>query len=119
MGGTILTPQEQTSQNIVNFLPFLIAGFTINVPAGLSLYWIFNNICTTLFRWPFAGHPEGRLAAVGGDSHGQSRSEGATSERRPCTCTGWRWLHILRAARTKEASVKDARQKRGEGQKQG
>jgi YidC/Oxa1 family membrane protein insertase len=41
------TPQEQASQNVIKFLPFLIAGFSINVPAGLSVYWIVNNIVTT------------------------------------------------------------------------
>lgn len=41
------TPQEQASQNVIKFLPFLIAGFSINVPAGLSVYWIVNNVVTT------------------------------------------------------------------------
>jgi YidC/Oxa1 family membrane protein insertase len=46
-------PQEQTaaeaqSNLIVKFLPLLIASFSINVPAGLSVYWIVNNILTTM-----------------------------------------------------------------------
>jgi YidC/Oxa1 family membrane protein insertase len=46
--GSVMTPQEQSSQSIVNFLPFLIASFSINVPAGLSVYWIASNVLTTI-----------------------------------------------------------------------
>ena len=28
-------------------LPFLLGWFAMNAPAGLGLYWIFNNILTT------------------------------------------------------------------------
>lgn len=30
------------------FLPLLTASFSLNVPAGLSVYWIINTIVTTL-----------------------------------------------------------------------
>ena len=42
-----LTEQEEISQGIVNNLPFIVAFFSINVPAGLALYWIINNLLTT------------------------------------------------------------------------
>lgn len=42
-----LTPQEQGLQNFINFIPFLVASFSITVPAGLSLYWIASNVVTT------------------------------------------------------------------------
>lgn len=45
--GRELTPQEAATQNVVLFLPFLIALFSLNVPAGLSVYWIANNVLTT------------------------------------------------------------------------
>ena len=35
------------SQSIVNNLPFITAFFSLNVPAGLAVYWIINNILTT------------------------------------------------------------------------
>lgn len=44
----VLTEQEEISQGIVNNLPFIVAFFSLNVPAGLSVYWIVNNIMTTL-----------------------------------------------------------------------
>jgi hypothetical protein len=31
----------------VNNLPFITAFFSLNVPAGLAVYWIINNILTT------------------------------------------------------------------------
>lgn len=43
----ILTEQEQFSQSLVNNLPFVIAFFSLNVPAGLAVYWIINNLLTT------------------------------------------------------------------------
>lgn len=43
----ILTEQEQISQSLVNNLPFVIAFFSLNVPSGLAVYWIINNILTT------------------------------------------------------------------------
>jgi membrane protein insertase Oxa1/YidC/SpoIIIJ len=43
----VLTEQEQISASLVNNLPFVIAFFSLNVPAGLAVYWIINNILTT------------------------------------------------------------------------
>ena len=42
-----MTEQEQMSQSLVNNLPFVTAFFSLNVPAGLAVYWIINNILTT------------------------------------------------------------------------
>ena len=43
----VLTEQEQISQSLVNNLPFVIEFFSLNVPSGLAVYWIINNILTT------------------------------------------------------------------------
>lgn len=43
----VMTEQELFSQGLVNNLPFVVAFFSINVPAGLALYWIVNNLLTT------------------------------------------------------------------------
>jgi len=43
-----MTEQEEISQGVINNLPFIVAFFSINVPAGLGIYWIFNNIITTV-----------------------------------------------------------------------
>lgn len=42
-----MTDQEEFSQRLVNNLPFVTAFFSLNVPAGLAVYWIVNNIITT------------------------------------------------------------------------
>ena len=40
-------PAQQQSQAILKFLPFMIGFFSLNVPAGLTLYWFANNIFST------------------------------------------------------------------------
>merc|ERR1711871_1633748 len=44
----VLTEQEQFSKSLTNNLPFIVAFFSVNVPAGLALYWIVNNVLTTV-----------------------------------------------------------------------
>ena len=44
----VLTEQEQFSKSLTNNLPFIVAFFSVNVPAGLALYWIVNNVLTTI-----------------------------------------------------------------------
>ncbi|KAK9799392.1 hypothetical protein WJX73_000526 [Symbiochloris irregularis] len=40
-------PQQQQSQVILKFLPLMIGWFSLNVPAGLTLYWFTNNLLST------------------------------------------------------------------------
>merc|ERR1712176_655874 len=42
-----MTKQEKTTQDLLNLLPLVLAGFSLNVPASLSVYWIVSNILTT------------------------------------------------------------------------
>jgi len=37
----------QTTGLVLRFLPFMLGWFAMNAPAGLGLYWVFNNILTT------------------------------------------------------------------------
>lgn len=42
--------EDQTTKNtavVLRFLPFMLGYFAMNAPAGLGLYWIFNNLMTT------------------------------------------------------------------------
>jgi len=41
-------PAQQQSQAILKFLPLMIGWFSLNVPSGLGLYWMTNNLVTTL-----------------------------------------------------------------------
>ena len=40
-------PAQASSQQILKFLPLMIGFFSLNVPAGLTLYWFANNILST------------------------------------------------------------------------
>lgn len=44
----VMTEPEQVTQGFVNNLPFIVAFFSLNVPAGLAVYWIANNLLTTV-----------------------------------------------------------------------
>jgi YidC/Oxa1 family membrane protein insertase len=44
----VYTEQEQVTQGILNQLPFILAFFSLNVPAGLGVYWIISNVLTTV-----------------------------------------------------------------------
>ena len=37
-----------TTALVLRFLPFMLGWFAMNAPAGLGLYWVFNNILTTV-----------------------------------------------------------------------
>ena len=36
------------SQQIVQYLPILIGVFALNVPSGLAVYWVTNNLVSTV-----------------------------------------------------------------------
>jgi len=40
-------PSQAQSQAILKFLPLMIGWFSLNVPSGLGLYWLTNNVVTT------------------------------------------------------------------------
>jgi len=40
-------PSQQQTQAILKFLPLMIGYFSLNVPSGLTLYWLTNNFVTT------------------------------------------------------------------------
>lgn len=40
-------PSQAQSQAILKFLPLMIGWFSLNVPSGLTLYWLVNNILST------------------------------------------------------------------------
>eukprot|EP01024_Parvocaulis_polyphysoides_P053889 TRINITY_DN539_c1_g3_i1.p1 TRINITY_DN539_c1_g3~~TRINITY_DN539_c1_g3_i1.p1 ORF type:complete len:458 (+),score=66.78 TRINITY_DN539_c1_g3_i1:68-1441(+) len=40
-------PQQAATQNVLKFIPIMIGWFSLNVPSGLALYWLTNNIIST------------------------------------------------------------------------
>lgn len=41
-------PTIQQSQRILKYLPLLLGYFSLSVPAGLGVYWITNNVMSTV-----------------------------------------------------------------------
>ena len=39
---------QKNVANALRFLPLMIGWFALNAPSGLGLYWVFNNVLTTL-----------------------------------------------------------------------
>mmetsp|Transcript_2106 Transcript_2106/g.2962 ORF Transcript_2106/g.2962 Transcript_2106/m.2962 type:complete len:453 (+) Transcript_2106:94-1452(+) len=62
--------QAQTTA-ILKFLPLMIGWFALNVPSGLSLYWITNNVLTTAQQVYLRNStPSPATAAAGGGGGG-------------------------------------------------
>ncbi|TKX29395.1 membrane protein insertase YidC [Campylobacter sp. MIT 12-5580] len=50
----LITPmaiQDPTQAKIMKFLPIIFTFFFITFPAGLTLYWCTNNLCSLLQQW--------------------------------------------------------------------
>jgi len=43
-----LSPSLLFPQRVLKYLPLLLAYFSLSVPAGLGLYWITNNVLSTV-----------------------------------------------------------------------
>lgn len=41
-------PQQKQANVFLKFMPFLIGWFSLNVPSGLGVYWVTNNVLSTL-----------------------------------------------------------------------
>ena len=44
-------PAQQQTQAILKFLPLMIGWFSLNVPSGLTLYWLTNNLLSIAQQW--------------------------------------------------------------------
>merc|ERR1719171_3480568 len=42
-----IPPEQAQTQKIVGYLPYFLGITALNVPSGLSIYWIVNSILTT------------------------------------------------------------------------
>ena len=40
-------PQQNQATNFLKFMPLLIGWFSLNVPSGLGVYWVTNNLLST------------------------------------------------------------------------
>jgi YidC/Oxa1 family membrane protein insertase len=64
-------PSQETSRNILKFLPLMIGWFSLNVPSGLTLYWFINNVLSTaqqLYLKSSVKPPEVATATAGAGS---------------------------------------------------
>ncbi|KAL6774126.1 ALB3B [Auxenochlorella protothecoides x Auxenochlorella symbiontica] len=73
--------QAAQSNAILKFLPLMIGWFSLNVPSGLGLYWLTNNLVTTgqqlYFRRQFAGASAGSGSEI---QSGTSSSQPSSSQ---------------------------------------
>lgn len=75
----------QSTQAILKFLPLMIGWFSLNVPAGLTLYWFTNNLLSTAQQAYLkaslnpAGAGAGAGAGGGGGGMGGMMGGGASS----------------------------------------
>lgn len=48
---TPMTIQDPTQAKIMKFLPLIFTFFFLAFPAGLTLYWFVNNLCSLVQQW--------------------------------------------------------------------
>ncbi|EOH7198641.1 YidC/Oxa1 family membrane protein insertase, partial [Campylobacter jejuni] len=48
---TPMTIQDPMQAKIMKFLPVIFTFFFITFPAGLTLYWFVNNLCSLVQQW--------------------------------------------------------------------
>lgn len=77
-------PQQQQANAFLKFMPFLVGWFSLNVPSGLGIYWITNNLVTTLqtiyIRSKFPNLATQAATPVDGGSDDESNSEGNSND---------------------------------------
>ena len=64
----------QSTQAILKFLPLMIGWFSLNVPAGLTLYWFTNNLLSTAQQAYLKKTLTPALAGAGGAGTGGASS---------------------------------------------
>ncbi len=68
----VVSPQQNTDPNqagaqaVLKFIPFMIGWFSLNVPSGLTLYWLVNNILSTAQQLYMKRSIQPALASAGG-----------------------------------------------------
>ena len=81
-------PSQQQTQAILKFLPLMIGFFSLNVPAGLTLYWFANNILSTAqtvyLRKTTKAEPLPAGAGAGGMSMPGTPGGARARRRSPC-----------------------------------
>jgi len=70
------TPEQEAQQNniVLKVLPLLFGWFSISVPAGLGVYWVTNNLVTTLLTLQIKSSLEANPPAVGASGGGAATS---------------------------------------------
>jgi len=78
-------PAQQQTQQILKFLPLMIGWFALNVPAGLGIYWVFNNAITTAQGWYIRQQFKPAAATAGASDSGSTTmfSSGSATMEKP------------------------------------
>ena len=62
------TPEQEAAQNniVLKLLPLMLGWFSVGVPAALGLYWVSNNLITTLITVQIRSAIEANPPTLGG-----------------------------------------------------
>jgi YidC/Oxa1 family membrane protein insertase len=73
-------PAQQQTQQILKFLPLMIGWFSLNVPAGLGVYWVINNLLSTGQQYYIRQQVKG-MQPAGGAAAAVSTSDESVREK--------------------------------------
>ena len=76
-------PSQQQANAILKVLPVMIGWFSLNVPAALGIYWVANNIISTLITLQIRSGLETSPATASGRSSTSSVDTSSSSAFRP------------------------------------
>lgn len=76
---------QKNVANALRFLPLMIGWFALNVPAGLGIYWVFNNAITTAQGWYIRQQFKPAAATAGASGSGSTTmfSSGSATMEKP------------------------------------
>jgi YidC/Oxa1 family membrane protein insertase len=73
-----IDPSQQQMQSMMQFMPLMFVFFALQVPAGLVLYWVANNVFTMLQQWGLQkwggldNHPPVVVPTIGASTNGKA-----------------------------------------------
>ena len=76
-------PSAASANAILKFLPFMVGWFALNVPSGLTLYWLINNLLTTAQTVYLRNTVGGGAALAGAQGGGMNSFESSSSRSLP------------------------------------
>ncbi len=80
-------PQQQTMNQVMQFMPIMFVFFSLSAPAGLVLYWVTSNVYQMVQQYFVTGWGQlfkpPALAVAGGGATNKTSSRSVTSRKAP------------------------------------